>query len=235
MQEQKEFSTTLFGFEKKAVLEYIYEQDKQARAALADLANRNAALDEQAQDLNARLEALSAECDSLRAQSGEQGKALQEKEEICVKYQSRLDKQNNDLRDKESSLQLQMEINKKLQERITEQNTVIESLRRELKRAEGRCRLFESSQRDYSDLHSRLEQIRSDFEKRINDFQRDFERLEASSPSSARGQKVTPRMKNCGLDNRLEFSASEAENVLSDVKPAPMVKNRLSTILDEWK
>ena len=41
MQEAKHFSTALFGFERKAVLDYIYEQDKQARAALEELAVRN--------------------------------------------------------------------------------------------------------------------------------------------------------------------------------------------------
>ena len=41
MQEAKRFSTALFGFDRKAVLDYIYEQDKQAREALEELAVRN--------------------------------------------------------------------------------------------------------------------------------------------------------------------------------------------------
>lgn len=45
MQEAKRFSTALFGFDRKAVLDYIYEQDKQAREALEELAVRNDTLD----------------------------------------------------------------------------------------------------------------------------------------------------------------------------------------------
>ena len=60
MQEAKHFSTALFGFERKAVLDYIYEQDKQARAALEELAVRNDALDRKAAELSERLEALNS-------------------------------------------------------------------------------------------------------------------------------------------------------------------------------
>ena len=52
MQEAKRFSTALFGFDRKAVLDYIYEQDKQAREALEELAVRNDTLDRKAAELN---------------------------------------------------------------------------------------------------------------------------------------------------------------------------------------
>ena len=62
MQEAKRFSTALFGFDRKAVLDYIYEQDKQAREALEELAVRNDTLDRKAAELNEKLEAMTAVC-----------------------------------------------------------------------------------------------------------------------------------------------------------------------------
>ena len=61
MLEAKRFSTALFGFDRKAVLDYIYEQDKQAREALEELAVRNDTLDRKAAELNEKLEAMSAQ------------------------------------------------------------------------------------------------------------------------------------------------------------------------------
>lgn len=61
MQEAKHFPTAMFGFERKAVLNYIYEQDRQAREALEELAVRNDALDHKAAELSEKLEVLTAQ------------------------------------------------------------------------------------------------------------------------------------------------------------------------------
>ena len=45
MQEAKQFPTAFFGFERKSVLDYIYEQDRQAREALEELARRGLVMD----------------------------------------------------------------------------------------------------------------------------------------------------------------------------------------------
>lgn len=231
MQEQKEFATKLFGFEKKAVLEYIYEQDKQARAALTDLAGRNATLDDKLQEISAQLEKLSAQCDELHTQSLEKDEQLSSKTDICNKLQDRLDKQNASLRDKENSLQLQMEINRKMQNRITEQNTLIDSLRGDLKKAEGRCRLFENTQRDYSELHDRLDMLRDDFKKRIDEFEQDFKTLEEGLPF-LRPKKVVPHFcGNSGGDRQATVQPSKTANDPSQQS----AQRSFSTILKEWK
>ena len=76
MQEAKRFSTALFGFERKAVLDYIFEQDQQAREALEELAVRNDTLDRQAAELNEKLEALTAQYQQAVAQGKEKERQL---------------------------------------------------------------------------------------------------------------------------------------------------------------
>ena len=61
MQEAKQFPTAFFGFERKSVLDYIYEQDRQAREALEELARRNDVLDRKAAELGDKLAALTAD------------------------------------------------------------------------------------------------------------------------------------------------------------------------------
>ena len=78
MQEAKRFSTALFGFDRKAVLDYIYEQDKQAREALEELAVRNDTLDRKAAELNEKLEAMSAQYKQAVSDSKEKERQLNE-------------------------------------------------------------------------------------------------------------------------------------------------------------
>ena len=83
MQEAKRFSTALFGFDRKAVLDYIYEQDKQAREALEELAVRNDTLDRKAAELNEKLEAMSAQYKQAVSDSKEKERQLNEQGRAC--------------------------------------------------------------------------------------------------------------------------------------------------------
>ena len=92
MQEAKRFSTALFGFERKAVLDYIFEQDKQAREALEELAVRNDTLDRQAAELNEKLEALTAQYQQAVAQGKEKERQLTEQGNDCARLRERTNK-----------------------------------------------------------------------------------------------------------------------------------------------
>ena len=74
MQEAKQFPTAFFGFERKSVLDYIYEQDRQAREALEELARRNDVLDRKAAELGDKLAALTAQYQQAVAE-GEENQA----------------------------------------------------------------------------------------------------------------------------------------------------------------
>ena len=108
MQEAKRFSTALFGFDRKAVLDYIYEQDKQAREALEELAVRNDTLDRKAAELNEKLEAMSAQYKQAVSDSKEKERQLNEQGSDCARLRERTNKLAAQLRDKENALQLQM-------------------------------------------------------------------------------------------------------------------------------
>ena len=68
MEQQKVFPTACFGFDKKVVLDYIYEQDTAAKAKEAQMEEQAAHLEEQMTDLQNTVEELSAQGELLRAQ-----------------------------------------------------------------------------------------------------------------------------------------------------------------------
>ena len=243
MQEQKEFSTTLFGFEKKAVLEYIYEQDKEARAALTELAERNTALEESEKSLSQQLSLLTEQFSILQDSAQTDHLKVQEQASDCDRLRERLSKLSSQYHEKENSLQLQMEINKKMQTKISEQEKQIESLQRELKDAAGRFRLCEDKQQDFATLRVKLDEFREEFLSRLNSFEKEFSILEKSAQPDTQTEypvesdiiaapsvKVTPRVR--GEESRRSFAASGTS--ISDEKAA-VSRNRFRSILNEWK
>lgn len=237
MQEQKEFSTVLFGFEKKAVLDYIFEQDKEAREALDELARRNADLDDRANDLVAQMKELNARFDALKAENEEGQNNLVEQENETNRLRDRVSKTVAQLREKENSLQLQMELNKRMQMRLSEQEATIASLREELKATENKAKLFACCQDDFKNLRKDLDDIRSEFSMRLEAFEKEFDRLERSvpcgkgnspeaEPKATRAQKVFPRLLG---------SAQAPTESDPDRKAAMAARNRFTKILDEWK
>ena len=161
MQEAKRFSTALFGFDRKAVLDYIYEQDKQAREALEELAVRNDTLDRKAAELNEKLEAMSAQYKQAVSDSKEKERQLNEQGSDCARLRERTNKLAAQLRDKENALQLQMELNKKMQARVNEQEAALNSLRAELNEAKLQADLFKGRHEDFNGLKNQLDEGRS--------------------------------------------------------------------------
>ena len=65
MEQQKVFPTACFGFDKKVVLDYIYEQDTAAKAKEAELEQHATQLEEQIAELQGSVEELSAQCEII--------------------------------------------------------------------------------------------------------------------------------------------------------------------------
>lgn len=243
MQEQKEFGTALFGFEKKAVLEYIYEQDKQARGAMEELARRNAALEDERRALDEKQHDLSTRYEEMCESAAADRQKSKETTDECDRLKERLAKLSTQFHDKENSLQLQMEINKKMQLRIAEQQTLIEKLQNELHSAEDRLQIFQERQQDFIDMRDRLERFKNEFTRRLAEFEDQFAKLEAfAAPESpairsrdctrsdtAKTARVSPRVRP--EDDRYAATVPSVGGTGS----APAGRNRLKSIFDEWK
>ena len=89
MEQQKVFPTACFGFDKKVVLDYIYEQDTAAKAREAELTQRATQLEEQSAELQSSLEELSAQCELFKAQ-------LYSEKESALTVKSSYDKLRSD-------------------------------------------------------------------------------------------------------------------------------------------
>ena len=125
MEQQKVFPTACFGFDKKVVLDYIYEQDTAARA-------KEAQMEEQMTDLQNTVEELSAQGELLRAQ-------LYSEKETVAAIRSNYDKLKSDAdqlvqvaRNKDKELQIQLELNKQLQHRSNELEIRLAAMAQEL-------------------------------------------------------------------------------------------------------
>lgn len=238
MQEAKHFSTALFGFERKAVLDYIYEQDKQARAALEELAVRNDALDRKAAELTERLEALNSQYQQAIKEREDAEQKLSGQGSDCTRLRERAGKLAGQLREKENALQLQMELNKRMQTRINEQETVITKLREELKEAQERADLFSGRQENFNDLKNQLDEIRIQFAERLSKFEEDFKRLEAEVPCCRAKERESGKPKagpQAPVVHKVALKRLESGAVQQEKKPAGNAGNRVCKILKEWK
>ncbi|MEG1777439.1 MAG: hypothetical protein RR209_00550 [Angelakisella sp.] len=120
MEQQKVFATAWRGFDKRAVLDYIYEQDIFFKKREAELNERLLEYEskfdgqdcaEEAPELyQERMEALERACNEQR----ETAESLQEK---CEKLRHEADQLVQMTRSKEGELQLQTELNRQLQQK----------------------------------------------------------------------------------------------------------------------
>lgn len=123
MEEQKVFATAWRGFEKKAVLEYIYEQDVLFKRREAELNEKLAEYERKLEELERggeeeepsqlyqeRIEALEQSCNEQRRTAA----LLQEQ---CEKLRREADQLVQMSRSKEGELQLQTELNRQLQQK----------------------------------------------------------------------------------------------------------------------
>ena len=235
MQEAKQFPTAFFGFERKSVLDYIYEQDRQAREALEELARRNDVLDRKAAELGDKLEALTAQYQQAVAEGEEKERRLAEQGGDCARLRERTNKLAAQLRDKENALQLQMELNKKMQAKVNEQEAAINGLRAELNEAKLQADLFKGRHEDFNGLKNQLDEIRMQFAERLDQFEKDFNRLEAEVPccravQCAAKAEEKPAVHKVTLRRRSTTKGEEEQS-----KTAGGAGSRVCKILNEWK
>ena len=248
MQEQKEFSTVLFGFDKKAVLEYIYEQDKEARAALTELAERNTALEDSAEKLKASLDTISEQYEGLDDKSRENQKAAEQAQNECTALRDRLQKLSAQYHEKENSLQLQMEINKKMQTRITEQEETIKTLRQELEKSQKRWKLFNGRKTDYTALQEKLEALRGEFREKLSAFEKEIAEMEREAAAAAEvfpkePEKVKPdepekpqEPEKCAVHRvSPRLCTGRPAPAAENAAPGAVSRNQLKSILNDWK
>lgn len=237
MQEAKQFPTAFFGFERKSVLDYIYEQDRQAREALEELARRNDVLDRKAAELGDKLAALTAQYQQAVAESEEKERRLAEQGGDCARLRERTNKLATQLRDKENALQLQMELNKKMQAKVNEQEAAINGLRAELNEAKLQADLFKGRHEDFNGLKNQLDEIKTQFAERLSQFERDFNRLESEVPccraaAAKAGDKDDHKPAACRVTLRRRGAPQQSDE---SAKMTGGAASRVCKILNEWK
>ena len=99
--------------------------------------------------MNEKLEALTAQYQQAVAQGKEKERQLTEQGNDCARLRERTNKLAAQLRDKENALQLQMELNKKMQARVNEQEAALNGLRAELNEAKLQADLFKGHHEDF--------------------------------------------------------------------------------------
>ena len=135
MEQQKVFPTACFGFDKKVVLDYIYEQDTAAKAKEAELEQRASGLEEQIAELSGTVEELNAQCELIKAQLYSEKEAAAATKASYEKLKSDADQLVQVARNKDNELQIQLELNKQLQNRNTELENRLAAMTQELEEA----------------------------------------------------------------------------------------------------
>ena len=131
-----------------------------------------------------------------------------------------------------------MELNKRMQTRINEQETVITKLREELKEAQERVDLFSGRQENFNDLKNQLDEIRIQFAERLSKFEEDFKRLEAEVPCCRARERESGKPKTgpqAPVVHKVALKRLESGAVQQEKKPAGNAGNRVCKILKEWK
>ena len=120
MEQQKVFPTACFGFDKKVVLDYIYEQDTAAKAREAEQEEHAAKLEAQVAELQATIEELHAQYDLMQSQLYSERETTAAVRASYEKLKSDADQLVQVARNKDKELQIQLELNKQLQNRNSE-------------------------------------------------------------------------------------------------------------------
>ena len=137
MEQQKVFPTACFGFDKKVVLDYIYEQDTAAKAKEAELEQHATQLEEQIAELQGSVEELSAQCEIIKAQLYSEKETAAGSRSSYEKLKSDTDQLVQVARNKDKELQIQLELNKQLQNRNSELENRVGALTQELLEAQN--------------------------------------------------------------------------------------------------
>lgn len=134
MDQQKIFATTMFGFDKKMVLDYIYEQDTLAKEQEARCEAAIAQAEQDIGKLRAFAENQRTQIEESKARLEEVTNAQKASED---KLRREMDRLVQTARHKEKELQLQMEMNKQLKEKLAQQELRIQELMEELSKVQA--------------------------------------------------------------------------------------------------
>lgn len=135
MEQQKVFPTACFGFDKKVVLDYIYEQDTAAKAREAEMEQHATELEEQIAELQGSVEELSAQCELIKAQLYNEKETAAGIRASYEKLKSDADQLVQVARNKDKELQIQLELNRQLQNRNAELENQMANLSQEMDEA----------------------------------------------------------------------------------------------------
>lgn len=132
MEQQKVFPTACFGFDKKVVLDYIYERDTAAKAKETQMEEQAAKMEEQLTELQNTVEELNAQGELLRAQLYSEKEAAASMRTNYERLKSDADQLVQVARNKDKELQIQLELNKQLQHRSNELENRLTAMAQEL-------------------------------------------------------------------------------------------------------
>lgn len=133
MDQQKIFGTAMFGFNKKMVLDYIYEQDVLAKEQEARCETAIAQAEQDIGKLRTFAESQRAQLEETTIRLEEATNAQKALEE---KLRREMDRLVQATRHKEKELQLQIEMNKQLKEKLSQKENRIQELVAELRKTQ---------------------------------------------------------------------------------------------------
>ena len=128
MEQQKVFPTAMFGFDKKVVLDYIYEQDHAAKEREEKLQSEADALQKKIDELQGMVEELTSQQEIVKAQLYNEKEAATSHKAAYEKLRSDADQLIQVARNKDNELQIQLELNKQLQNRSADQENQMKLL-----------------------------------------------------------------------------------------------------------
>ena len=123
MEQQKVFATAMLGFDKKAVLDYIYELDCTAKKKDEEQQRRTEEYERQLEQLRQELEESESQRQELEQQHLQAQEELEELKEICQRLREQNGRQEQELRHREKEIQIQAEQNRQLQNKNAEQES----------------------------------------------------------------------------------------------------------------
>lgn len=134
MEQQKVFPNAMFGFDKKTVLDYIYEQDTLAKERDAQHEAAIAQAEEEAAKLKTMIDELSGQVEIAKAQLYKEKESAAVQKAAYDKLRQEADQLIQVARNKDNELQIQLELNKQLQNKYAEQEARIQELTAQLER-----------------------------------------------------------------------------------------------------
>ena len=141
MEQQKVFPNAMFGFDKKTVLDYIYQQDAQAKERETQYEAAAAQAEAEISRLKSVVDDLSSQMEITKAQMYREKEAAANQKAAYDKLRQEADHLIQAARNKDNELQIQLELNKQLQNKYAEQGNRILELEgqlEEMKAAAGK-------------------------------------------------------------------------------------------------